>query len=235
MKLGIMQPYFFPHLGYFDLIRRTDRFILFDIVQFTPKSWMTRNRIQHPTQGWQHVLLPVAGHGRLDRIQDIRVKDPATARTRILGQLAHYRKRAPHYRSVVEVVERTFDEAASDSLTDMNASGLNSVCRLLGIPFRIEVCSRLGLTLPPVEHPGGWALEVSAALGASEYINPPGGRALFRPEEFAARNIRLSFTQTPDFRYACPPYVFEPQLSILDVLMWCTPGEVLAGLDAAVA
>lgn len=133
---------------------------------------------------------------------------------------------------VLELVEESFGRAASDSLTDLNASGIARVCERLGLDLRLDICSRLGLDLPAVEHPGGWALEISTLLGASEYLNPPGGRLLFRPEEFAARNIRLAFTETPDFRYACPPFVFEPRLSMLDVLMWCAPEEILAGLEA---
>ncbi|ADK85537.1 WbqC-like family protein [Desulfarculus baarsii DSM 2075] len=233
MKLGVMQPYFFPHLGYFDLIRRVDRFVLFDTAQFTPKSWMTRNRILHPASGWQYILLPVAQHPRFAAISQIRAKDPEAAMRRILGQLGHYRKRAPHYAAVTRIVEDAFATARSDSLTDINAAGLARVCQELGLPFQIEICSELGLNLPPVEHPGGWALEISAALGASEYINPPGGRELFRPEEFAARGVGLGFTQTPDFSYPCPPYAFEPQLSILDVLMWRSPAQIRADLAAA--
>lgn len=230
MKLGVMQPYFFPHLGYFDLIRRTDRFLLFDIVQFTKKSWMTRNRILHPKTGWQYVLVPVARHERSAVIRDIRIKDPAGAKTRILGQLAHYRDRAPHYSLVVDMVRETFDRSASDSLAHLNASSLARACERLGQPFRVEICSEMNLALPAVTHPGRWALEICSALGAAEYINPPGGRELFSSEAFAARGIRLTFTETPDFRYECRPYGFEPRLSILDVLMWCSPEDVASRL-----
>ena len=45
MKVGIMQPYFFPYIGYFQLIANTDQFIFFDIVQYNKRSWMNRNRI----------------------------------------------------------------------------------------------------------------------------------------------------------------------------------------------
>lgn len=60
-------------------------------------------------------------------------------------------------------------------------------------------------------------MEICTFLGASEYLSPPGGLLLFRPEEFAARNIRWASTETSDFRYACPPFVSEPRLCMLDV------------------
>jgi hypothetical protein len=58
MKLGIMQPYFFPYLGYFSLIKHTDRFILFDTVQFIRHGWIERNRILKQNEGWQYVQAP---------------------------------------------------------------------------------------------------------------------------------------------------------------------------------
>ena len=48
VKLGIMQPYFFPYLGHFALIAHTDAWVVFDITQYTPKTWMNRNRVLHP-------------------------------------------------------------------------------------------------------------------------------------------------------------------------------------------
>ncbi len=52
MRLGIMQPYFFPYLGHFGLIAACDRWVVFDTCQYTPRSWMNRNRVLHPAEGW---------------------------------------------------------------------------------------------------------------------------------------------------------------------------------------
>ena len=59
MRLGIMQPYFFPYLGYFDLINSTDRWIVFDTVQYIRHGWINRNRILHPNEGWQYIIVPI--------------------------------------------------------------------------------------------------------------------------------------------------------------------------------
>lgn len=219
MKLGIMQPYFFPYLGYFELIARTDRWVVFDVVQYNAKSWMNRNRILHPTQGWQYINVPVthAPHGT--PIKDIVVKDRAAALARVLGQLEHYRKRAPHFRDVTEIVRTAFS-GTSDRLVDLNVATLAAVCKYLGIGFDYSLCSAMNFQLGDVEHPGQWALEIAKQLGASEYLNPPGGRDIFRPEEWDAAGIKLRFTEMPDFTYGCGPYQFVEHLSILDVLMW---------------
>ena len=58
MKLAVMQPYFFPYLGYFDLINQVDTWIVFDIVQFIRHGWINRNRILHLSL--IHIFWPVA-------------------------------------------------------------------------------------------------------------------------------------------------------------------------------
>ena len=45
MKLAIMQPYFFPYIGYFQLIKSVDEFVIYDNIQYTKKGWINRNRI----------------------------------------------------------------------------------------------------------------------------------------------------------------------------------------------
>ena len=60
MRLGIMQPYFFPYLGHFSLIAAADEWVVFDVTQYTPSSWMNRNRILHPVRGWKWLTVPLA-------------------------------------------------------------------------------------------------------------------------------------------------------------------------------
>ena len=231
MKLGAMQPYFFPYLGYFDLINRTDRWVVFDVVQYTPKTWMNRNRILHPTDGWQYITVPVE-HTLGQRIDEIRIQDKAAARKRIVGQIDHYRQnRAPHFTKVRALLEEAFT-VESDLLRDVNVRGIALVCEYLGIPFRRLVLSREPLPLPAIQHPGQWALEMAVALGADEYVNPPGGHGLFREDEFRARNVRLTFTDLVDFRYPTGSYQFVEHLSILDALLWNEPRVVKAYLDS---
>lgn len=229
MICGIMQPYFFPYLGYFDLISRCDTWVVFDIAQYTPRSWMTRNRVLHPSKDWMYVGCEVHGSQNM-KISDVMLKDPAASQKKMLGHLTHYKKRAPYYKAVVNLVQRSFDNLKSNALTEMNVSALQSVCQYLDIPFAPIVASEAQFDLPKVAHPGQWALEISTALGADEYLNPPGGKEIFRPQEFAERGIRLGFTNVPQFSYGCRGFEFVPSLSILDVLMWNAPEDVRAAL-----
>lgn len=230
MKLGIMQPYFFPYLGYFDLIARTDRWVVFDIVQYNNKSWMNRNRILHPRKGWQYINVPVARAPRGTPIYDIRIKDRDAALNRLLGQIDHYRKHAPYFRQVQDLVQKTF-MSPSDRLVDINVAGLRTVCDYLGLNFDADLCSEMDLNLDNIEHSGQWALGIAVQMGASEYINPPGGRSIFNKTEWEDASIRLTFAEMIEFTYDCHPYEFVQNLSILDVLMWNEPQKVVTILN----
>lgn len=227
MKLGIMQPYFFPYLGYFDLIRQTDRFVLFDIAQYIRHGWVNRNRILHPRAAWKYIIVPLQKHHRETPISEIKVVAGDQWKKEIIGQLDHYRKRAPYFRRVVEIVEEVLFQGEL-RLARLNGAGLKTVADYLGIPFELEYASDMNLALGAIEHPGDWALEISRCLGAQQYVNPEGGREIFVPEKFVAAGIQLRFSAIDLAPYATPGYTFEPGLSILDVMMWNSPGEIRA-------
>ncbi|MBI4996375.1 MAG: WbqC family protein [Rhodocyclales bacterium] len=225
MRLGMMQPYFFPFLGHFDLIRSTDRWIVFDTPQYIRHGWINRNRILHPDQGWQWILVPLRKHSHTAAINDVEINEDLPWRRTILGQLTHYRRRAPYYDTVVQFVQDCLSTPET-SLARLNARILERACRLLGVPFSYQLFSEMNLAIDPVAGPGDWALRVAAALGADEYVNPPGGEPLFDRAAFAAAGIALTIRQPPCMEYRCRGYGFEPHLSIIDVLMWNRPEEI---------
>lgn len=232
VKLGIMQPYFFPYIGYYDLINRCDTWVVFDLAQYRAKSWMNRNRMQHPKSGWQYITVPVRAHTRSTSIAQIEIADPQRSKERILAQIAHYRtRRAPYFDETHALVERCFDSCATGRLCELNVASLRVVCDYLDIPFAPVVLSTSGLQLPVIERPGSWALEIATLLGADEYLNPAGGAHLFDGAEFKRRGIVLTFLQAPPLQYAGRAEPETEALSILDTLMWNGRADVKAYLQ----
>lgn len=221
-----MQPYFFPYLGHFSLIHTVDEWIVFDITQYTPKTWMNRNRVLHPKEGWQYVTVPLSNSSISIRTREARVLNLAEAKASIIGKLGHYKKKAPYFEAVVSLINETFDTATGDSLVHLNVRGLAAVCRYLDIPFNFRICSALNLPLPEKLGPGEWALEICTLLGATRYVNPVSGEGIFDSEKFSHRGISLQFAHTKEFVYGTGPYQYQPNLSILDVLMWNSPFAV---------
>ena len=232
MILAGMQPYFFPYLGYFDLINRASHWIVFDTPQYIRHGWVNRNRILHPAGNWQYILAPIQGHSRETPIKDILVIEGDSWKKRILGQIQHYRKRAgSRFTAVEQLVE---DSLATDtcSLTEINVRALAKVCAFLDISFEPQLYSEMELRIGPVECSGDWALRIAEAMGADELVNPPGGEPLLDRPAFERLGIKLTITHMLPMLYDCPGYTFEPSLSIIDVLMWNDPGEVKRYLDA---
>jgi hypothetical protein len=233
MRIGIMQPYFFPYLGHFALIANVDAWIVFDVTQYTPRTWINRNRVLHPTSGANWVSVPLKNSSISIRIREARILDLAAAAKSTLGKLNHYRHKAPFARQVEEIVKATFTaEGIGDSLVSLNVAGLDAVCAYLDVPFRRTICSMMSLPLPDHMEPGQWAPEIARLVGAETYVNPIGGRTLFRVEDFENRRVKLEFLKTDDFIYEAGPFEFIPNLSILDALMWNSPEVVRKALKA---
>jgi len=68
-------------------------------------------------------------------------------------------------------------------------------------------------------------------MGATEYINLPGGVDLYSESEFTKKGVNLTIRNLPVMKYETSSYQFEPRLSILDVLMWNSPGVVFDFLN----
>lgn len=230
MKLAIMQPYFFPYMGYFQLMSHVDCWVVFDHCQFVNKGWVNRNRVLHPdpSKDWQFVTVPLSKRGRFDFIDDIQIEAGADWRRSLLGKLTHYR-RAPYYDQARSIVESAINYQGGQ-LSSLLVHSLKVLADYLGLSTRFLLYSELNLGIDSVSHPGQWALRISEALGSKEYINPWGGRALFRPEEFAETGIDLSFIQPRLAPYDQQRPVFVPDLSIIDVMMWCNSRKITSML-----
>lgn len=234
MKIAIMEPYFFPYLGHFDLINSADAWIAFDLAQYTRHRFGNRNRILHPSLSWQYIIVPVLKHSQKTPFCEIQVANQTDWRGRILRQLAHYEKYAPYYAQVIDFVEECLEECYPDPKTHLakfTTAIFHKVCRRLGLQQPVHLLSELELKLGPVEGPGDWGLRVCQAVGADEFINPCGGACILDPGYYWANGVKLTFQSYKYMVYDTGKYQFEPNLSIIDVMMWNTPEEIKHYLD----
>ena len=230
---GIMQPYFFPYLGYFSLIKHTNIFILFDPVQFIRHGWIDRNRVLKQGEGWQYISVPLQKHALTTLIKDVKISTDANWKKKIFAQLTHYKKKAPFYNRAMTVVEEALS-IDTDSITILNRHILMTVCSYLNIPVDILIFSEMNLKFEPVQAPDEWALNICKALGnVNEYWNPPGGMEFFDREKYEKEQIKLYFQKINLSFYSQRrgPENFEPGLSIIDVMMFCSPEQISGMLD----
>lgn len=225
-----MQPYFFPYAGHFSLVAACDVWVVFDICQYTPRTWMNRNRVLHPAGGTQYVTVPLSNGSIHIQTRQATLVSSRAARLSVLGKLSHYRRYAPFYPEVIGLVEQAF-AGEPQCLVQLNLAALAAVCRYLGLSFKARLASSLRLALPQFPGPGDWAPAICASLGASDYVNPIGGAPLFDPATFRQRGVALAYLDPPPLCYRTPGFGAVPNLSILDVLMWNEPGAVAAYLQ----
>lgn len=232
MRLGIMQPYFMPYLGYFSLIKNTDEFILFDTVQFIRHGWIERNRILKPNGGWQYFQVPIIKkNGRETVIKDVRVNNSENWKSKIIAQLQHYKKTAPFYKIVVELLNDVFD-SDYDDIVLLNKVSLERICSYLGIARKMKVFSEMHLDIAPVSAPDEWALNICKAIeGVDEYWNPIGGLSFFDKSKYNNAGIKIFFQEMVLTPYRQFGSGFEPGLSIIDVMMFNSPESINEMLD----
>lgn len=214
MIAAIMQPYFFPYIGYFQLMSAVDTFVFFDDVQYIDRGWVNRNRIL--AGGAPHWLtFPVRkGSRSLNIAQREYVLDDEVRRKILHGIRTHY-ARAPAYPEIFPRIEAMFARDRAN-VAEFNAASLKDVAGLLGISCRFVASSEM----PRGDVRGEEAiLTICEGLGATTYVNPIGGVELYDHERFRSRGVSLGFLRTRPHCYRQAAMEHVPFLSIIDVMM----------------
>ncbi len=222
MRLAIMQPYLFPYLGYFQLIRLVDRFVLYDDVQFIQRGWIHRNQML--LNGAPHLFTtPVVKAKSVTRINEMRLAERSRHGSALLKTLRQAYGKAPGFATVMPSLEQVI-LGESPLLIDLLRDSIRCILELLEIETEI-VQTSAGYQN---DHLRGEdrILHICRLEGADTYVNAPGGRALYHPERFDERGVRLRFLEPVLAPYPQPTETFIEALSIVDVLMW-------AGVDGA--
>lgn len=222
MRVAIMQPYFFPYIGYWQLMAKVDLWVFFEDCQFHKRSWMTRNRILHPDpeKGFQYINIQTEKSSLTDKISSIRVSKEHDWRIKVLSQLDIYKKlRAPYFEQTRELVnDILFSEYTS--ITQQAVWMTKKLMSAIGFDTEIKVSSSITYDFGKIQSPGEWALEICKALGAKTYINPYGGVEIFNEAQYLDAGIDLAFLKPNLSEYTQSRRAFIPGLSIIDMLMF---------------
>lgn len=220
-RLAGMQPYFFPYLGYWQLIAAVDCFVLFDEAQYIKQGWVNRNRILKPGGGWQYIQVPVARHSQTTAIRDVQIAPESSWKIKIINQLAHYKTKATHFWETMEIVESTLLSGDEKTIGALNCRIVRQICEALSIRSEIITSSDYKFDYSAVTKPSDYALVHAQRLGATELVNPINGITLLSEEnELGHNGIALSALLPPTVIYSQFGASFETSLSIIDVMMF---------------
>jgi hypothetical protein len=229
MKLAAMQPYFFPYLGMFDLLNQVDVWIAYDPGQYIRHGWVNRNRVLHPVAGWQYITLPLQQHSHSAAINALYISGE-NWKGEIFKRLDHYHMDAPYYHQVIHFLQDGLSSGETN-LARLNVALFRATARRLGISTPIYVFSEMGISLGAARGPEDLALAITQAMHASEYVNPPGGKCMYSPSKFSANGLKLTIQSFTPMMYSCGRFQFEPNLSIIDLMMWNSPEQIKHYLD----
>lgn len=224
-----MQPYFLPYVGYFSLIYNSEKFIFFDTPQFTKKSWYERNRIIKLTGGSTYIRVPLEKVILGTPINKITINNNNDWRGKLFSQLEIY-KTAKYYSVIIPILKGVIYQDY-DKLSTLNISLIMRILNYLDIKRDIFIYSDMNIDIEKVNSPDEWALNICKRIGASTYINSPGGREFFDPIKYESSKIHLRFIEQPLSSYEQIVDGFEVGLSIVDLLMHLSKHEIVEMLD----
>ena len=226
MKIGIMQPYFLPYIGYFALINAVDKFVYFDNVQNIKRGWVNRNRIKMRDK-WIYITLPIKNASLSAKINEITIVNNRKSINKIKETIRHCYSKAPNYNPIKEIVFKYI--ISGDNLSLLNINLTNEICDYLDIKTEKFVSSEIlnDNALSGEEK----IIKICKTLGGNHYINPIGGTELYSKERFKMDNLSLSFLKMSEISYFQGNSEFIPNLSIIDLLMFIDKNKIIELLN----
>lgn len=215
MTLGIMQPYLFPYLGYFQLIQAVDEFIFYDDVNYIKGGWINRNYILANGKT-QLFTLNLEGASSNKKINEITIGNNSKKLLRSMNQA--YSK-SPFFSEVFPMIEEVFSNANKGvPISKIAEQSIKIVSEYLGIKTEFKLSSVDYGTTQKLNRESR-IFEICKSSGSKQYINTIYGEDLYDKKDFKANGIELKFIQPSSFTYKQNIENFIPNLSIIDVLM----------------
>jgi hypothetical protein len=215
VTVGIMQPYFLPYIGYWQLMAAVDRFVIYDNIQYTKKGWINRNRFLRNGVDAPFTV-PLKKDSDFLNVSERRIADDFDPQS-LLNQLANAYRKAPFFAAVFPVLEAIVNFPARNLFDYLHHSLVTTARHLeIGTPVVVSSTVATDHTLKSEAR----VIGICRALGADRYVNFIGGRELYDGATFAQAGIELQFIQTRPIVYPQFGEPFVPALSILDVMMF---------------
>ncbi|MBU0519803.1 WbqC family protein [bacterium] len=213
-SLAVIQSFYIPWKGYFDIINSVDQFILFDDMQYTKRSWINRNQIKTP-QGLHWLTIPVQVKGRCQQsIKDTRIVNADWSLNHWETIQRNYTQ-AAHFKQYKEIFEALYSSCADTYISQINLRFIKTICAILNISTPISWSTNYSLLPGKTER----LVDLCEQVGADVYLTGPAAQNYIQEELFREAGIELrymDYTGYPEYPQAYPPFVHE--VSILDLL-----------------
>lgn len=214
MKVAIMQPYFMPYIGYFQLIKEADIFVLFDDVNFIKKGWINRNRIIINND--EHMFtIPLIKASQNKKISDLFISEAGKEKTELYKKVYNSYRKSLNFKEVENRLDKIIN-CEELNLCNYIENSLKIICDYGKINTKIIKSSQIekNHNLKGKDR----IIEICKILGGNQYINACGGMELYKQEDFKRNNIDLKFLNSENIIYVQNNKIFIPNLSIIDLI-----------------
>ena len=216
-KVAIIQPYFFPYLGYFQIVSTVDDFVFYDDVNFIKRGWINRNNILVNKQA-NLITVPLIKASLNKKINEIEVDKSSKNYQKLLKTIAFSYKKAPYFDVVYNLVEETL-AIEEHLISQLAAKSITLVSEYLDLNTNFHFSSQSFNETVGFER-SERLRAITKQLDAVHYINPTGGKTLYDKTEFADNGVQLSFLESELSPYQQLGGDFVRGLSMIDVLMF---------------
>lgn len=222
MRIGIMQPYFLPYIGYWQLMNMVDEYVIYDDVNFIKGGWINRNRILMNGRV-QYFNIPMLGASPFKLINEIEVNNDVRLIEKNLRILEGAYRNAPYYKAVYPLIREVL-YCGKQNLAEYITESFYIICEYLKIETKLIVSSSLDKDcfLKGQDK----VIAICKLLGAKEYYNAIGGQKLYSSTDFQKQGISLYFLKTNEIKYKQFNNEFRENLSIVDVMMFNSQDEI---------
>lgn len=216
--IAIMQPYFFPYIGYFQLINAVDKFVFYDDVNYIKQGWVNRNNILLQGQPFTFTI-PLKNISSFSKINEIVISElPANWINKLLATFRQAYTKAPYFPKVFPLIEDIITTCNHKVISLIAASSIEKVLAYLSISKDI-IPSSVCYTNENLKA-SRRVIDICKKEAAGKYINAIGGVELYNCVDFKEAGIDLNFLQPVITPYNQFGNKFVGGLSIIDVMMF---------------
>lgn len=219
MKGAIMQPYFFPYLGYYQLAYAVEKFIFLDDVNFIKQGYINRNSILLNEK--QHRFsIPVSKISSYRKINDHHYLEEYSTFIKLLENAY---KKAPFFLETMQLIS-SITRDQNSNVAYKNAKTITAVFDYLSInrKFSFSSATEEKSSLKGEDR----VIYLCKKSNITEYINAIGGKNLYDKTTFNSEGITIKFIKISSHYYSQATDNFTPYLSMIDILMHCEKQEI---------
>lgn len=215
-SIAVMQPYFFPYIGYFQLINEVEKFVFYDDVNYITGGWINRNRILINAEA-KYFTIPCKNASQNRLVKEVEHSLSERDKNKLIKKIRFTYSNAPYFEDVFPIIEKVFS-TETELISELAIESIIKVTEYLALECVFQKSSEKydNKELDAADR----LIDICKIEHFNHYVNPIGGMELYDKQYFLENEVKLHFLKSGITEYEQFDHEFVPGLSIIDVLMF---------------